>query len=623
MEIFLPHVKDTEPFAAEPGIGDTDSETRRDEEAVLSVTARTWILHPFENPQIWCHPDPLLMSPGAKDHLRPTTAGLCHCTTRVPGTDQHRASWDFFLTDLLTTLAADEADDYEYYDEYVQPEQNSLSQRQTMEDPDWFEDYYGYSDTSTDPCSSNPCKNGRCVNRGSRFSCLCSKPYTGPTCEKVEDMCQEKRCHRGDCLITLTPPHFQCSCHHPYKQPDCQQASSACRPNPCKNGGTCIRNKTRSRFVCKCPEPFRGRFCEIGSDDCYEGASSNYRGRVNQTVNGKTCLHWNSQVLLDYAINAFMEDAQSHGIGEHNFCRNPDEDEKPWCYIRKNRKVKWDFCDVSPCSRTAEERPWLTHSPTDPPEANEVFKTCGQPEIQKTLKRIYGGAKTTAGKHPWVASLQIKTAKGSKHQCGGVLIEACWVLTAAHCITQPAGYLEVVLGKQNLEKRENQEQIFDVEKIIVHNKYREKNHVPHNDIALLKLKPVGGHCAVETKYVKTACLPNSSLPDGTDCFIAGWGVTETGEASSQLLDASVRLISQRKCNEPRAHNHKLDESMFCAGNLRRPGVDSCQGDSGGPLTCVVNGFYYVYGLVSWGDDCGLRNKPGVYTQVNGANNPGT
>lgn len=49
-----------------------------------------------------------------------------------------------------------------------------------------------------------------------------------------------------------------------------------------------------------------------------------------------------------------------------------------------------------------------------------------------------------------------------------------------------------------------------------------------------------------------------------------------GEASSQLLDASVRLISQRKCNEPRAHNRKLDESMFCAGNLRRPGIDSCQ-----------------------------------------------
>lgn len=42
-------------------------------------------------------------------------------------------------------------------------------------------------------------------------------------------------------------------------------ASSQCRPNPCKNGGTCIRHKIRSKFTCKCPEPFRGRFCEIGT----------------------------------------------------------------------------------------------------------------------------------------------------------------------------------------------------------------------------------------------------------------------------------------------------------------------------------------------------------------------
>ncbi|XP_051474822.1 hyaluronan-binding protein 2 isoform X2 [Apus apus] len=516
-----------------------------------------------------------------------------------------QASSFFFLGHLLD----DEADEYEYYDELPQLEQDPSLQQQTSEDPDWFEAYFGYSDTRKDPCSSNPCKNnGRCENRGGTFSCLCPKPYAGTTCEKVKDMCLEKRCHRGDCLITLTPPYFQCSCNHPYKTPDCQKASSPCRPNPCKNGGTCIRHRIRSKFTCECTEPFTGRFCEIGLDDCYEEDSSTYRGRVNQAANGKTCLHWNSHILLNYPINAFMEDADSYGIGEHNFCRNPDEDEKPWCYIRKDHKVEWDFCDVSACSRTAEESLWPTDSPTD------VFTTCGQPEVQRTLKRIYGGAKTTAGKHPWMASLQMKTSKRSTHFCGGVLIKACWVLTAAHCIEEPAENLQVALGKQDLQKRERQEQIFDVEKIIVHHKYREKDGVPHNDIALLKLKPVDGHCAVETKYVKTACLPNFSFPGGTDCFISGWGTTESGELSRGLLDASVKLISQKTCNAPRAYEHMLDDSMFCAGSLQRPRADSCQGDSGGPLTCVENGSFYVYGLVSWGDGCGL-NKPGVYTQV--------
>ncbi|NXN35740.1 HABP2 protein, partial [Rhinoptilus africanus] len=169
-----------------------------------------------------------------------------------------------------------------------------------------------------------------------------------------------------------------------------------------------------------------------------------------------------------------------------------------------------------------------TDSQTDSPGSNEMFKTCGQPEIQRTLTRIYGGAKTAAGKHPWMASLQIKTSQRSRHVCGGVLIKACWVLTAAHCIEQPEEDLQVALGKQDLKRKEHQEQIFDVEKIIVHYKYREKDSVPYNDIALLKLKAVDGHCAVETKYVKTACLPDFIFPAGTDCFISGWGTTETG-----------------------------------------------------------------------------------------------
>ncbi|NWR58379.1 HABP2 protein, partial [Bucorvus abyssinicus] len=175
-------------------------------------------------------------------------------------------------------------------------------------------------------------------------------------------------------------------------------------------------------------------------------------------------------------------------------------------------------------SNAVEETPWPTDIPTDPPGSNEMFKTCGQPENQRTFKKIYGGAKTKAGKHPWMASLQ----KRSRHFCGGVLIKACWVLTAGHCIEEPEEDLQVALGKQDLKKTEHHEQIFDVEKIIVHYKYREKDGVPHNDIALLKLKPVDGHCAVETKYVKTACLPNFFFPVGTDCFISGWGETETG-----------------------------------------------------------------------------------------------
>ncbi|XP_013013853.1 hyaluronan-binding protein 2 isoform X2 [Cavia porcellus] len=518
----------------------------------------------------------------------------------------------FFLKPLPDDLDPDWTPDfYDYsYDDDIQ-EENTNTSLVNHENPDW---YYA----SDDPCQSNPCEHGgNCIITGDTFSCRCQPPFSGNRCQNVETRCKNNRCGPGECLITQNPPYYRCACRHPYTGPDCSRVLPVCRPNPCQNGGICSHHRRRSRFKCTCSDQFTGRFCEIGSDDCYVGDGYSYRGRVSRTVNQHTCLYWNSHLLLQENYNMFMEDAEGHGIGEHNFCRNPDGDQKPWCFIKANsEKVKWEYCDVPACPAVDTDNP--EQSPVGSPIQHLGFDSCGRTEVTaRKIKRIYGGFKSTAGKHPWQASLQtslpLTSSMPQGHFCGGALIHPCWVLTAAHCTNIKAKHLKVVLGDQDLKKTEFHEQTFRVEKIIKYSCYNERDEIPYNDIALLKLKPVDGHCALESKYVKTVCLPDDSFPSGTECHISGWGVTETGEGSRHLLDAKVKLIANTLCNSRRLYDQTIDDSMICAGNLQKPGQDTCQGDSGGPLTCEKDGIYYVYGIVSWGQECG--KKPGVYTQV--------
>ncbi|XP_066511052.1 kremen protein 1-like [Hoplias malabaricus] len=84
--------------------------------------------------------------------------------------------------------------------------------------------------------------------------------------------------------------------------------------------------------------------------ECYTVNGEDYRGRQNQTslVGGKPCLFWNE--TFEHPYNTLKYSNGEKGLGPHNYCRNPDGDVRPWCYIAEHEDgIYWRFCEIPSC----------------------------------------------------------------------------------------------------------------------------------------------------------------------------------------------------------------------------------------------------------------------------------
>jgi secreted trypsin-like serine protease len=234
--------------------------------------------------------------------------------------------------------------------------------------------------------------------------------------------------------------------------------------------------------------------------------------------------------------------------------------------------------------------------------------------------RIVGGATASISQVPWQVAL-VHRLGGNDFQgqfCGGTILNASWILTAAHCLEDgiSSSDLMVVSGTSELSTRRLSG--IQARQYIIHpgwNRIANENEY-ENDVALIELqRPI----SLRAGRAEAIALPAAEAIDGVTGFVSGWGSTST-ELYPQLLHlAQVQIVSDEDCSEAydsetAAVDDHVSNLMVCAtgGNFE---ADTCQGDSGGPLAISVNGRWEIHGITSFGVGCAVSPFPGVYAEV--------
>ncbi|XP_073841318.1 uncharacterized protein [Musca autumnalis] len=210
--------------------------------------------------------------------------------------------------------------------------------------------------------------------------------------------------------------------------------------------------------------------------------------------------------------------------------------------------------------------------------------------------RIIGGKSINIEQVPW----QIALYDDGYFICGGSLISADWVLTAAHCV-KGGGKFAVRAGSSNANRGG---QIRRARLVVIHEGYN--SYTANRDIAMIRVS----RRFTFNRLVRPIVLSRQGRRLPKRFFVSGWGARkEGGSAATHLRGVTIHNLNRGECRRKYARdNIPITGYMFCATT---PLKDACQGDSGGPL---VHG-KIQYGIVSFGIGCARPKYPGVYTNI--------
>ncbi len=237
--------------------------------------------------------------------------------------------------------------------------------------------------------------------------------------------------------------------------------------------------------------------------------------------------------------------------------------------------------------------------------------------------------------------------------CGGVIVNATHVVTAAHCVIDDETervvapeHIAVLAGASRLSySSQASASAGVVEDPAAATAYDPAYNRASSDydVGVITLKrPLwtsptpparDGLSAIAPIPVDPTLAASYANPDVSGApivaTVSGWGDTRPepssglGSYPNDLQAVRVPLIPAETCAEDYADpfaSQPITAQMLCAGG-QAGGGDSCFGDSGGPLVVDRDNppdppsDYVLAGLVSFGDGCAQNESPGVYARI--------